>query len=129
MKDIVKMVHLPSVVQSECYEATRILFVRKENKNYDFYSTICLLHVTVAPFWRISAGRKLRTLFCVSLTTRMQFVSSGYELNEYELNWKIHIKMLRVIMCQINQLSEIYQIFWLFFLKKDKHKLLWKPKY
>ncbi len=36
MKDIVKIVHLPSVVQSECYEATRILFVRKEKKNYDF---------------------------------------------------------------------------------------------
>ncbi len=36
MKDIVKIVHLPSVVQSECYEATRILFVRKENKNNNF---------------------------------------------------------------------------------------------
>ncbi len=33
MKDIVKIVHLPSVVQSDCYEAKRILFVRKENKN------------------------------------------------------------------------------------------------
>ncbi len=36
MKGIVKIVHLPSVVQSECYEATRILFVCKEIKNYDF---------------------------------------------------------------------------------------------
>ncbi len=36
MKDIVKIVHLPSVVQSECYEALRIIFVRKENNNYDF---------------------------------------------------------------------------------------------
>ncbi len=36
MKGIVKIVHLPSVVQSEFYEATRILFVRKENKNNDF---------------------------------------------------------------------------------------------
>ncbi len=32
MKSIVKIVHLPSVVQSELYEVTRILFVRKENK-------------------------------------------------------------------------------------------------
>ncbi len=32
MKDIVKIVHLPSVVQSEFYEAMRILFVCKENK-------------------------------------------------------------------------------------------------
>ncbi len=36
MKSIVRIVHLPSVVQSDCYEATRILFVRKENKNIDF---------------------------------------------------------------------------------------------
>ncbi len=36
MKGIVKIVQLPSVVQSELYEATRILFVRKENKNNDF---------------------------------------------------------------------------------------------
>ncbi len=51
MKDIVKIIHLPSVVQSECYEATRILFVNKENKNYDFTQQF---HVTVAPFWRES---------------------------------------------------------------------------
>ncbi len=36
MKDIVRIVHLSSVVQSEFNEATRILFVRKENKNNDF---------------------------------------------------------------------------------------------
>ncbi len=36
MKDKVRIVHLPSVVQSECYEATRILFVHKENTNDDF---------------------------------------------------------------------------------------------
>ncbi len=36
MKDIIKIVHLPSVVQYEFYEATRILFMRKENKNNDF---------------------------------------------------------------------------------------------
>ncbi len=35
MKNIAREVHLPSVVQSEFYEATRIHFVRKENKNND----------------------------------------------------------------------------------------------
>ncbi len=40
------MVHLPLVVQAEFYEATRILFVRKENKNNDIYSTIRLLSVS-----------------------------------------------------------------------------------
>ncbi len=36
MKSIAKIVHLSSVVQSDCYEATRILFVRKENTNNDY---------------------------------------------------------------------------------------------
>ncbi len=31
MKSIARVIHLPSVVQSEFYEATRILFVCKEN--------------------------------------------------------------------------------------------------
>ncbi len=33
-KDIVKIIHVTSVVQQQFYEATRILFV-KENKNND----------------------------------------------------------------------------------------------
>ncbi len=52
-----KMVPLPSVVQSEFYEAMRILFVRKENKNNDIHSTIVTflsLCVSIAPFWRAS---------------------------------------------------------------------------
>ncbi len=36
MKNIVKIVHLPSVVQSELYEATRIIFVCKGNKYNNF---------------------------------------------------------------------------------------------
>ncbi len=35
-KDIGKIIHVTSGVQLEFYEATRILFVRKENKNSDF---------------------------------------------------------------------------------------------
>ncbi len=38
MKSITRVVRLPSVVQSEFYEATRILFERKENANA---SSIC----------------------------------------------------------------------------------------
>ncbi len=60
----------------------RILFVRKENKNnYFFFSTIHLLCVTVAPFWRISPERKLRTLFCVSHNTRMRYFHSNQSVN------------------------------------------------
>ncbi len=36
MKSIARILHLPSVVQSDCYAATRILFVWKKNKNNDF---------------------------------------------------------------------------------------------
>ncbi len=35
-KDIVKIVHVTSLVQPEFDETTRILFVHKENKNNDF---------------------------------------------------------------------------------------------
>ncbi len=35
-KDIGKTVHVTSVVQPSFYEATRIIFVHKENKNNDF---------------------------------------------------------------------------------------------
>ncbi len=47
IKNSVKIVYLPSVVQSEFYDATRILFVRKENKNNDMCSTIRLLSVSL----------------------------------------------------------------------------------
>ncbi len=40
MKSIARVVHLPSVVQSEFYEATRILFERKEKKKSFFFLTI-----------------------------------------------------------------------------------------
>ncbi len=35
-KDIVKIIHVTSGVQPQFYEATRLLFVCKENKNNDF---------------------------------------------------------------------------------------------
>ncbi len=72
MKDIVRIDHLPSVAQSELFEATRILLVRKENKQ--LYSTIQLIFITVAPFVRMSAERKLRLLFCVSCTARIRLL-------------------------------------------------------
>ncbi len=46
LKSIAREVHLPSVVQSEFYEATIILFVCKENKKNDFFSTIRLFSVS-----------------------------------------------------------------------------------
>ncbi len=63
MKSIVRIVHPPSVVQSEFNEATRKLFLRKENKTMSLFNNSSPL---VAPFLRISAGGKQRTLLCVS---------------------------------------------------------------
>ncbi len=54
MKDIVKIVHLPSVAQSDFNEATRTLFLCKENKNNDFIQQFVS---SASSFWRISAGR------------------------------------------------------------------------
>ncbi len=71
MKNIIKIVLLPSVVQSELHEVTRIIFVPKENKYNDFIQQFVIC-VKVAPFWRISVEHKLHTLFCVSRTTRIR---------------------------------------------------------
>ncbi len=42
MKSTAREVNSPAVVQSEFYEANRILFVRKKKLNNDFFSTIRL---------------------------------------------------------------------------------------
>ncbi len=46
-KDVVKIVHLSSVVQHSFYAATRILLVRKENKNNDFIQQFLLFRVVL----------------------------------------------------------------------------------
>ncbi len=46
MKSIARVVHLPSVVQPEFDEWRENFFVRKDNKNNDFFSTIRLLSVS-----------------------------------------------------------------------------------
>ncbi len=69
MKNIARILHLPSVVQFKCYEVTRIPFVRKEIKIFffqQFVSSRSLL-VTVAPFWILPIEHKLHTLFCIRL--------------------------------------------------------------
>ncbi len=78
MKSIVRIHHLPSVVQSEFNEVTRILFLRKENKTTILFN-ICLLCFSIAPFWKISTGRK--QLLC---QPRHKDTSS---MLVYALNW------------------------------------------
>ncbi len=52
-----------STVILRSYENT---FCTQRKQKYRLYSTICLLRVTVAAFWRVSTERKLHMLFCVS---------------------------------------------------------------
>ncbi len=51
--DIVKTVHVTSMVHPKLYEATIILFVCKENKN-DFIKQFLLLRVSRRVFTRVS---------------------------------------------------------------------------
>ncbi len=82
-----KIVHLPSVVQSELYEAMRIL-----------YSTIYLLRVTVAPFWdpldansvfcSVSAaphGYVFYVYLCFDLNENSVSVWCGWHRTEYAI--------------------------------------------
>ncbi len=84
MKSIAREVHLPSVVQSEFYEATIILFVCKENKNNDFFQQFVSsrsLLVSVAPFCILPIERKQRTLFCIRLNAKMRYFHSNQSVN------------------------------------------------
>ncbi len=104
MKSIVRVLHLPSVVQSEFYEATRIFFVLKENKNkYFFQQFVSSMSLTVAPFKRLSTERKMRTLFCISLNTRMRYFLSNQSVN----TCRICILVLRLIQKSVRILRSV----------------------
>ncbi len=91
MKSIVRVVHLPSVVKSEFYNATRILFVCKENKNNNYLST----------------ERKQRTLFCISRAARMQRFRSDQSINTH----RIRILVLRLIQKSVRILRSVDNLY------------------
>ncbi len=101
MKSIARVVHLPSVVQSEFYEATRILFVCKENKNNNFFSTIRLL-ITVAPFLRFCTERKHCTLFCIHLNVRMCYFHSDQCVNTHRIRILALRRILNMLMFHVD---------------------------
>ncbi len=65
-------------------------FLCTKEKKQQFYSTIRLLRVTLVPFWRVSAGRKQRMLFCVSCITPDMFPTLlWFDLNENNVStWR-----------------------------------------
>ncbi len=80
-KRISKIIHdiRGSTLILRSYENT---FCTQRKQKGRLYSTIRLLHVTVAPFWRISTERKQRMLFCVSRTTRIRCFRSNQRVNK-----------------------------------------------
>ncbi len=88
MKSIAREVHLPAVVQSEFYEATRILFVHKEKKiTNNLFSTICLL--SVSPRHRsaiLNITHRTHAAYALLHPPRMQecvfYVYLHFDLNE-----------------------------------------------
>ncbi len=79
MKNIVRILRLPSVVQSEFYEAAWMFLYTKKIKITTFFVSYLSLRITVAPF----CERKLRTLFCVSRNTRMRYFRSSQSVNTH----------------------------------------------
>ncbi len=73
MKGIVKIVHLPSVVLSELYEATIILFVRKENKNNDLFNNLSHLRHCSAILENIRWTQTAYAVLCQPHHTDMLF--------------------------------------------------------
>uniref|UniRef100_A0A8C1QGM6 Phosphatidylinositol-3,4,5-trisphosphate-dependent Rac exchange factor 2 n=1 Tax=Cyprinus carpio TaxID=7962 RepID=A0A8C1QGM6_CYPCA len=101
MKDIVKIVHLPSEVQSQFYEATRILFVHKENKI--FIQLFLLLRDTSCKRVRefMSRPRSLLTL-SVLLTEERWKEHLVYDQSPFFLPEL----MLYIFLCVICQILE-----------------------
>ncbi len=69
-----------------------ILCFMAKNKVFSFFRTLLLspsapspdslLRVSVASFWRVSTGHKLRTLFCVRCVTRIHCFRSNQSVNK-----------------------------------------------
>ncbi len=97
-KDIKEIVHVTSVVQLQCYEATRILFVRKKNKinnnfSQQFFSSLSCLQrhaaivesITTYALASGSCKQRMRMLkhVCVNISSSAMRIHC---LHEAELN-------------------------------------------
>ncbi len=82
MKDIGKSLSAISGSTLTLWSYENILYTKKTKITtlFNNLSPLRLLRVSVVPFWRVFAGRKLRTLFCVRRTTRIQRILSKMAL-------------------------------------------------
>ncbi len=58
--------------------------MRKRKQKARLYSTIRLLRITLAPFWRVSTEHKQHMLFCVSCVTRIRCLRSDQRANNVD---------------------------------------------
>ncbi len=107
MKSITRILHLPSGVQSEFYEATRILFICKENNC--FFLTIRLFSVSPrhhSAILEIMHRRKQRTFFCIRLNPGMRYVHENQSVN----TCRICILVLRRIQKSVHCLRSVHNL-------------------
>ncbi len=69
----------------------------------DFFSKISLLCISVVLFWRISTGRKLSMLFCVSRSTRIRLL----RLFMLWFEWKQRIRVAWLTQNSIRSLRPV----------------------
>ncbi len=99
MKSIVRMVHLPSVVQSEFNEATRTPFLHKENKNnnfiHKFFSSAQHSAILESIRWMQAAYAVLfRCCFCFLCAEK---VISSLKLKCSLVSWPLYRDTYRIV--------------------------------
>ncbi len=85
MKDIAKIVLCHQWFNCNVMKLREYFLYPKKTKITTLFNNSSpphLLRVSVAAFWRISTGRKLRTLFCVSHTTWIRCFRSNQSVNK-----------------------------------------------
>ncbi len=81
MKSITRIHHLPLVVQYDCYEVTRILFVWKQNKNNDFIqqlgTVMCPLRQRILEIIPLMQNASIVAMLFWTLTVQFIWQSMG----------------------------------------------------
>ncbi len=90
-----------------------VLYTKKKKR---LYSTIRLLCVSVAPFWRVSTEHKLRTLFCVSRSTRIRCFHSNQSVNKC----RRRIRAVRLTQNSVRSLHSVDTVQWWKLVRSEK---------
>ncbi len=107
----------------------REYFLCKKKKKKGLYSTIRLLRVTLAPFWRVSAGCKQRMLFCVSCRFHQKYLNLCSEDEQrsygFETTWGWVINDIIFIFGWTNPLICLWKQWYIFQDSLMNRKFIW----